>query len=195
MLVLQKLALSGLMVGVLSGCGSKAAVNDTFALSTPRVEDGLSARNRQILIADPSAVKALDSEQIVVRIGVSEMQYLAASQWSDRLPKLVQAKLVEAFENTGKVGGVGKPGQGLAIDFQVVTDIRAFEVQTDGADTAVVEISAKILNDRTGTVKVQRVFRATHPVEGTGNTAFIRALNAAFGSVTADIIGWTLKAI
>ena len=188
-------ALVAVLATTLAACGSTQAKNDTFALSSVAAVEGPSAKSRQILVPQPSALKALDSEQIVIRPSASEIQYLAGAQWSDSLSKMVQAKLVQAFENTGRLGGVGKPGEGLAIDYQIVTDIRAFEVQTAGADAAVVEISAKLLNDRNGTVRAQKVFRATVPVGGTGNPAFVKALDAAFATVTADIVGWTLGAI
>ena len=185
---------SGLSL-LLASCGGGAAKNDTFGLSSVPDVTGPTARGQQILVPEPSALKALDSDQIVIRPSLAEIQYLSRSQWNDRLPKIVQAKLVQAFENTGVVGGVGKPGEGLAIDFQVVTDIRAFEVRTDGPDTAVVELSVKIVNDRNGTVRAQKVFRGSAPVGGAGNPAFVMALDAAFADVTADIVAWTLKAI
>lgn len=188
-------ALVAVLAAMLAACGSTQAKNDTFALTSVATADGPSARSRQILVPPPSALKALDGEQIVIRPSASEIQYLAGAQWSDSLSKMVQAKLVQAFENTGRLGGVGMPGQGLAIDYQIVTDIRAFEVQTAGADAAVVEISAKLLNDRNGTVRAQKVFRATVPVGGTGNPAFVKALDAAFAAVTADIVSWTLASI
>ncbi|TAA61519.1 ABC-type transport auxiliary lipoprotein family protein [Shinella sp. JR1-6] len=188
-------ALVAVLATTLAACGSTQAKNDTFALSSVAAVEGPSAKSRQILVPQPSALKALDSEQIVIRPSASEIQYLAGAQWSDSLSKMVQAKLVQAFENTGRLGGVGKPGEGLAIDYQIVTDIRAFEVQTAGADAAVVEISAKLLNDRNGTVRAQKVFRATVPVGGAGNPAFVKALDAAFAAVTADIVGWALGAI
>lgn len=180
----------------LVACGS-GAVNDTFDLtaSVSEVTTTASARNRQLLVADPSALKALDSEQILVRVSGAEIRYLSQSQWSDRLTRVVQSKLVEAFENTGRLGGVGKPGQGLAIDFQLITDVRAFEISAEGGDRGVVEISAKLLNDRNGTVKAQRVFRAEVPSSGSGNSAYVAALDRAFARVTADIVAWTLQSI
>jgi cholesterol transport system auxiliary component len=180
----------------LVACGSNA-VNDTFDLtaSVSEVTTTASARNRQLLVADPSALKALDSEQILVRVSGAEIRYLSQSQWSDRLTRVVQSKLVEAFENTGRLGGVGKPGQGLAIDFQLITDVRAFEISAEGGDRGVVEISAKLLNDRNGTVKAQRVFRAEVPSAGSDNSAYVAALDRAFARVTADIVGWTLQSI
>ncbi len=189
------LLVPALAVG-LAACGSKA-VNDTFDLtaSVSEVTTTASARNRQLLVADPSALKALDSEQILVRVSGAEIRYLSQSQWSDRLTRVVQSKLVEAFENTGRLGGVGKPGQGLAIDFQLITDVRAFEVAAEGGDRGVVEISAKLLNDRNGTVKAQRVFRAEVPSSGTDNAAYVEALDRAFARVTGDIVAWTLQSI
>lgn len=181
-----------LLLAPLSGCSS-APKNDTFDLSAAApVDTGHATSRRQLLVPDPTALKALDSEQILVRVSPSEIQYLSNSQWGDRLPHMVQSKLVEAFENSGRLGGVGKPGQGLAIDFQLVSDIRAFEIETTGGDRAVVEISAKLLNDRNGTIKSQKVFRAVVPARGAQNAAYVVALDSAFALVSAEIVDWTL---
>ncbi|OLP56743.1 ABC transporter [Rhizobium rhizosphaerae] len=179
---------------VLTGCGTQAK-NDTFSLSAMPAIEGPASTRRQILVPEPTAIKAIDSENIVVRLKGSELQYLAQSQWSDRLPRLVQAKLVQAFENTGKVGGVGKPGEGLAIDYQVVTEIRTFEINTVGGSHATVEIFAKILNDRNGTVRTQKAFRATVPIRGSDHAGMVAALDGAFAKVAADLVAWTLVSI
>lgn len=181
-----------LLAAGFASCGSKAS-NDTFDITAaPDVKTSSPARSRQLLVADPSALKALDSEQVLVRVSPSEIRYLSNSQWSDKLTRMVQAKLVETFENTGKLDGVGKPGQGLAIDYQLITDVRAFEIDTVGGDRGVVEISVKLLNDRNGSVKAQRVFIASQPASGTSNEAYIRAMDQAFAQVSADIVTWTL---
>jgi cholesterol transport system auxiliary component len=183
-------------LALLSGCGSALGTKtppDTYSLTgTPNVEGRASPR-RQILIAEPIALKALDSEQIVIKPTSSSIQYLADSQWSDRLPKIVQAKLVQAFENSGRVGGVGRPGEGLAIDYQISTSIRSFEIRVQGGETALVEISAKVINDRNGSVSDQRVFRGTSPVRGSGNGAYVEALDRAFDQVTVDLVAWALQ--
>ncbi len=92
---------------------------------------------------------------------------------------MVQSKLVEAFEDTGRLGGVGKPGQGLAIDYQLISDVRAFEIATGNGDRGVVEISVKLLNDRNGTVKAQKVFRAEASSSGSSSSAYVAALDQA----------------
>jgi cholesterol transport system auxiliary component len=183
-----------LFAALLGGCGSTN--KDTYDLSASVKANGPSVKSRQILIPPPTALQALDSNQIVIRVSSSEIQYLGKSQWSDKLSKMVQSKLVEAFENTGKLGGVGVPGQGLAIDYQIVTDIRSFEINASGGQkTAIVEISEKILNDRTGTVKAQNVFRKVVPVSGGSNPDFVRALDAAFAGVAGELVDWTLRSL
>ncbi|WP_425349624.1 ABC-type transport auxiliary lipoprotein family protein [Hoeflea olei] len=187
------------VLSVLSGCGGgllKAPPPDTYGLSSaPEIASGQRSRNRQILISEPSALQALDSEKIVIRPTPSAIQYLADSQWSDRLPNIVQDKLVQAFENSGRVGGVGRPGDGLAIDFKILTAIRAFEIKAEGSERAVVEISAKVLNDRNGVVVASQVFRATAPVTGSGNAAYVQSLDRAFEEVVRDLVSWTLSRI
>lgn len=178
----------------LASCSS-TATNDTFDLAASARADGPMVRNRQLLVPEPTALKALDSDSILVRVSGTEIQYLSKAQWSDRLPRMVQSKLVEAFENSGKLGGVGKPGQGLAIDYQLVSDIRAFEIVSSGTRAANVEISVKILNDRNGTVKTQKSFSASEPVSGGENRAYIKALDRAFSRVSADIVDWTLRSL
>ena len=195
---LGKSPLAGLLLvaifsGFLSGCTSATPSNDTFGLSSTPLVQGKIRHKVQILIPEPSALKALDSEQVVIRVSDAELRYLSHAQWSDRLPKMVQAKLIQAFERTGVLGGVGRPGEGLAIDQQVLTSITSFEIATGGGDTAVVEISAKVLNDRNGTIKAQKSFRSTAPASGQSNEAYVAALDKAFANVTSDLVAWSLS--
>ena len=179
---------------MLSACSSVGGVKplDTYDLTAP---DAVSAGPRkgkvQILVTEPQALKALDSENIVVRSGASQIQYLAGAQWSDRLPKIVQARLIQAFEKSGRFGGVGRPGEGLAIDYQIIADIRAFGIE-DGV--AVVEIGAKLLNDRNGVVRSSKTFAASVRA-GSGANAFVEALDQAFSGVAADLVAWAGKNI
>lgn len=193
----RQMLLRGFLLGsaalFLSSCGTGPAP-DTYDLTALTPTVSTPARKRQVLVTEPSAVKALDSEQIVVRLGGAEIQYLSKAQWADRLPRLVQARLVQALEGTGKLSGVGTPGQGLAIDDQIVTDIRAFEIVTGGSATARVEISVKLLNDRNGTIRSQKSFAAEVPA-GSGNASFVKALDRAFGAVTDDIVAWVLATL
>lgn len=185
-----------LLAATVASCGTTPL--DTFDLVTSSYPS-VSARSRkniQILIAAPAALKALDGENIVINTAPGAIEYLKGAQWGDRLPNIVQSRLVQAFENTGLLGGVGRPGDGLAINYQIITDIRSFGVDAFASPRmAIVEIATKILNDKNGEVRSTRVFSASVPVRGSGNAAYVRALNEAFDKVTGEIVSWTLSVI
>ena len=146
---------------LLQGCaliGGGAKPLDTYELSAPSGENGGGKSRTQILIAEPSALKALDGENIVIKPSPGVIQYLKGAQWADRLPRILQARLAETFQRSGSFSGVGKPGEGLAIDYQIIAEIRAFEVRLDGGERADVELFVRILNDRNGVVRASRTF-------------------------------------
>lgn len=193
---IRNLILGALMAGLLPGCallGGGAAPLDTYELSAASPVGAGTRRSRtQILIAEPSALKSLDSENIVIKPAPGEIQYLKGAQWADRLPRVVQARLAQTFQESGRLAGVGLPGEGLAIDYQVIAEIRAFEIRLGAGDRAEVEIFIRILNDRNGTVRASRSFSASAPVTGTGNAEYTAALDRAFGAASQEIVDWAI---
>ena len=178
---------------LLSGCalfGGGTTPLDTYELSAPSGGDGGGRSRTQILIAEPTALKALDGENIVIKPSPGEIQYLKGAQWADRLPRILQARLAETFQRSGNFGGVGKPGEGLAIDYQIIAEIRAFEIMVNGGEQAYVELFVRILNDRNGVVRAARTFEASAPVVGAGNDAYVQALDQAFGRSALEIVDW-----
>lgn len=178
----------------LGACSSTAL--DTYEISAPPLgRSAAGATRAQLLIPEPTAIKTIDSERIVVKPTPYSVEYLADSQWSDRLPRMVQLRLLQAFENTGQVGAVGVPGQGLAIDYQIILEIRRFEIDVVNGRQAVIEISVKALNDRNGTVRRTQIFTSRAPVAGSGNDAFVAALDRAFDQISTEIVAWTVALV
>lgn len=183
---------------MLSGCavlGAGPAPLDTYELTTPAVSPRPMRGRTQVLIAEPAALKALDSQNIVISPSPGAIEYLDGAQWADRLPRIIQTRLVETFQRGSGFGGIGRPGQGLAIDYQVITEIREFGIVVNGTRKASVRIYVKLLNDRTGTVRATREFSEQAAVSGTTNEAYIAALDRAFGAAASDIVAWTRTAI
>ena len=195
---LRACALSAVLL--VAGCaalpGGGPAPLDTYDLTAaaPQVSGPRRART-QVLVAEPSALKVLDGENIVIRPTAGSVEFLGGAQWADRLPRIVQARLVETLQATGRLGGVGRPGEGLAIDYQIVTEIRAFEIRADGAPRAEIRFYVKLLNDRNGVVRAARAFEATAPVAGSGNSAYVAALDRAYGQIAGEVVGWALAAM
>ena len=182
-----------LVIGA-AGCASilpktPDAIYDLTAPDNIRTQAGTKT---QILVPEPSALKSLDTERIAARPSENEYAYLTSAAWSDRLPRLLQTRLMETLQNTGRVRAVSVPGQGLLIDYQVVMDIRAFEVVNE---EAVVSIGVKLLNDRDGRVRATRVFDGRALAAGMKNIDYVLALDAAMNAVFADMADWILRRI
>ena len=167
------------------------APRETFDISAPASISGLrGGSGSQILVKAPTALKSIDSERLIVRPSPAVITYLAGVQWGDTVPRMVQAKLVEAFENTGATGATAKPGDGLVIDYQLVSDIRKFEILNR---EAVVEISIKLLSDKSGLVRETRIFTATSPARGTSAEDYVAAIDAAFDDLARSVVRWVVN--
>lgn len=192
------LAIVGLALSM-SGCallGGGPAPLDTFELTTTATATAGPQRGRtQVLIAEPTALQSLDGQEIVIRTSPGSIEYLSGAQWSDRLPRVVQVRLAEAFQASGRLAGVGLPGQGLAIDYQIVTEIRTFGVRVNGGALADVGLFVKVLNDRNGSVRASRLFTAQAPVSGTDNIAYAAALDQAFSQAISELVPWAISAM
>lgn len=174
------------MLAMMAACSSPPpATYDLSAAPRPAAAQGRG----QLSVAEPLAISLLDSERIVVRTSETGVAYLSGAQWSERLPKLLQARLIQSFENARRVGSVGRPGDRVIAAYQLNTDIRTFEVQ-EASREAVVEITARLVNDRTGQVVAAEMFAARVPVEAISGEGAARGLDQASQSLLANIVRW-----
>jgi cholesterol transport system auxiliary component len=144
------------------------------------------------VINEPTAILPIDSDRIVIRTGGESVAYLSGAQWSDRLPRLVQTRLIETFERSGHLGRVGRPG--LAASYVLVTELRRFEVDV-ARNEAVVEISARIVSDGAARIVAAQVFTAAAPASGTQGGQAAVALDAALGDAMRRIVAWSAARI
>ncbi len=167
------------------------APRETFEISAPTQFSGVRGGSRaQILVKVPTALKSLDSDRIVVKPTPTIVTYLAGAQWSDTVPRLIQAKLVESFDNAAATRATAKPGDGLVIDYQLVSDVRRFEV---AEGVAIIELSIKLLTDRTGRVRETRIFRSTAQSLSDKPDDLVNAFDTAFAVIARDIVSWIVR--
>ncbi len=178
---------AGLLLA-LAACGGGPAPT-TYDLSAPSA--GIKSRlSGQIVIATPTALQALSDQKIVVRDTTGAISFLGGGQWADQLPNLLQARLINTFENASKLRAVALPSSGAMADYQLVTDVRSFYVVTPGNE-AVVELSVRLINARSGQIVKGRVFSARRPVGDSVNAGSAAvALDDALSSVLLEIVRW-----
>src|SRR5690606_4068022 len=87
----------------------------------------------QLVIAQPTAVLALDSQKILSEAGSKTSQVLPEAQWGDNLPKLVMRKMVQSFENA-KFDKVETEDDAFDSDAKLLIDIRSFFVSPEAKE-------------------------------------------------------------
>jgi cholesterol transport system auxiliary component len=160
----------------------------TYDLIAPRDFGHVRPARGLIEVTVPTALQSLDTEKIVAEPTPGVVTYLPDAQWSDRLPKLLQARMIEAFENSSRIKPVARAGDKVNADAQMVTDIRTFGIQ--GKD-AVVELSVKLIGTRGGRINAAKIFTARVPAPSVSGGAGAAAINDALIVVLVDIVRWT----
>jgi ABC-type uncharacterized transport system auxiliary subunit len=87
-------------------------------------------------------------------------------QWADNLPKVIQEKVVQSFENANLGQSVSRPVEGATPDYQLMIDIRVFQINTEGTPSALVELGSRSCRAAARSAG-SRVFRQTAPAKST----------------------------
>jgi phospholipid/cholesterol/gamma-HCH transport system substrate-binding protein len=187
----------GIIAGLerMTGGAAAAAPAVVYDLTAPRAfPRSDKAAKAQLTVAEPTTVLLFDSQKILVRPQAPESPTFETARWSDSLPKLLQARIVQSFENSKYLAAVARPAEGLTSDYQLLIEIRSFQIATEPEKAAIVELSAKVLGEN-GRIKDSRVFRSALPTKVTDAAAAASALNEAFGNVAKELVIWTAAAI
>ena len=177
----------------MTGTGTEKAPPIIYDLTAPRTfPPADKPPHGQLVVLDPTAVLALESQRIVVQPN-TENPTFADARWSDSLPKLFQSKIIQSFENAKYLSAVARPMEGLTADYQLLIDIRRFQISVSAEPIAEVEFSAKILAD--GRITHTRILHATAPAKELNAPAAAAALNEAFNKLVTELVIWISKTI
>lgn len=188
--------IDGIVAGLerMTGGGAKPAVR-IIDLPTAIAFPGLvRIPSTDLLVSEPSALGILDGDKVFVRSVSRDKASLDGAQWPDVLPKLVQTRLVQSFENAKYQRVLSRLPDGGRTEHQLMTEIRRFDVSADTDMGVSIEIAAKIVGAEARIVDV-RVFRATVPLGTLDTAATATALGEAFQRVAAEIVVWTCGAL
>jgi cholesterol transport system auxiliary component len=151
----------------------------------------------QLVVVTPEASDSLDTERIALTRNQETLDYFAGSAWTDRVPRLLQGLLVDAFENTGRIAAVGFGSGDINPDYLLETNLRDFQARYTGSGdqppTIVVRLDAELVRmpDR----RVVGDMLVTKEVSAGRNdlNSIVAAFDTATGEVIAQIVDWTLR--
>ncbi|WP_170330287.1 ABC-type transport auxiliary lipoprotein family protein [Ruegeria arenilitoris] len=166
----------------------------TFSTSLPRVQ-------RQVVVQEPTATAAVNTDQIAIQPTPFQVQYLPRARWVDRAPLIVQSLLVESYENSGKVAAVGRSTVGLRADYVIVPDLREFQglvvSDVNGTKTIRVEvrINIKIIDEYEDKIIASDSFREYVIAASDKTPDLVRAFDEALGKTMRDAVEWSVRRI
>jgi cholesterol transport system auxiliary component len=173
---------------VLALAGCSAAPRETFDLSGASQVAGsrLSERGGTVVVAEPVALQPTASDRLVIRGAAGDLSVLSDAQWADRLPRLVEARLIARLA----AGGVDATFPGAVASYRLTSELRRFEIDA-AREIAVVEIAVRLSSESNGARRGEAVFVGEAPAPHTLAPDAARAFDAALDQASARLVAWT----
>jgi phospholipid/cholesterol/gamma-HCH transport system substrate-binding protein len=189
-------ALDGIVAGLerMTGGGAAPPQKVIYDLTSPQ---SFAAPKKtvkgQFAFPEPTAVVMLQTQRMLFSPN-KDVAGFAEVQWADSLPKLLQAKLIQSFENYDVAHAPLRAMDGLEADYQLLIDLRNFQIKGDPDASAEIGFSARIVA-KDGRVVASRLFVENRKLERLDPPSALAAFNDAFASIATELITWTAGAL
>ena len=147
----------------------------------------------QLLIDTPLASDTLDSSRMLVMPSPGALETYRNARWADTTPLLLRSLLIQAFQDSKRIEGVGAVTSAIHGDFLLTIDLYDFETQyRDGAPTAVIRLNAKLTDFSVNRIRAAHMFEVAAPVAGAQAADAAVAFENALGQLLPQMVEWTL---
>jgi phospholipid/cholesterol/gamma-HCH transport system substrate-binding protein len=146
-----------------------------------------------LAIGEPTATARLQTQRFLFAADAEEPDGFADAQWSDNLPILLQAKLLQSFENYDIAHAPVRADNLSDNGLRLLIDLRQFDIAGSPQAQAVISLSAKIV-DAGGKLKAAQIFRETAPISAVSPAGATSAFDKAFDALARKLVLWTATA-
>lgn len=185
---------------LLAGCSSLLNVQRSpFTIYSPQYtvpsgEPGGARVSWQLAVETPSASDTLDTARMAVMPTPGVLEVFPAARWRDAAPALLRSLIVQGFENSGRIVGVGSAVSGLRADYALAIVVRDFQLEIDnGAPRAAVRLQAQLLDYASSRVLATAAFTQAEPAAGADAASAFVAFEASLNKLIPEVVDWTLR--
>jgi len=184
----------------LAGCSLLAGRPEQVTVYSPQLTPAAAAprghAHWQLLVAEPRAIGALDSSRIVVMPQPGVVETYKGARWGDRATVMLQDLLLQAFQDSASLGGVGTSAGGIRPDFILQTDLRDFqaEYRSGSLPTVAVRLNVQLIENYSRRTIATRTFAGEQACATTDIHAVFEAFEQALGTVIPQIVEWAIEA-
>lgn len=183
----------------LAACSSLLNVQRTpFTIYAPQLAAPAPAADVQrvdwqLAVETPLASDALDTVRIVVMPSPGVIEVFPGARWSDSAPALLRNLLVQGFEASGRITGVGSSASGLRADYALGIALHDFQFEVAGSTRAVIRLQARLLDYTTNRVLAAHAFDIEAPAGGSDAAAAFTAFETALNQLVPQVVEWVLR--
>jgi phospholipid/cholesterol/gamma-HCH transport system substrate-binding protein len=190
---------TGKLYSIVSGLekmtgGGAPAQKITYDLRAARFSGPASQTIKgQLAVPEPTAVAMLETQRFLFA-PTGDYPGFADVIWADSIPKMLQARLIESFENYDIAHAPLRTADIGQADDQLLIDVRHFRIAVDAEPAVEIGLSARIV-DKNGKVVASRLFEDHQKLDKLEPAAAAAAFDDAFGRLAKDMIAWTVQAL
>lgn len=145
-----------------------------------------------LAIPEPTAVVMFDTQKMLLAPNL-DLPAFAGAQWSDSIPKLLQAKLLQSFENYDVAHAPLRPLDSVQPDYQLLIDLRSFQIADPAAPAADIAFAVRLLG-KDGVIAA-KLFQQTRKLATPDPAAAAAAFDQSFDAIAKELIAWTVEAV
>lgn len=204
---LGRAAWGGALLAALAGCSilPKSEPIDTYRLpdmqrqtaaaharSDTNQVHALSATT--LRINRPLAAGVLAGQQMAVVPTPTQVSVYKGARWAEPLPVLVRNRILDAFLQDGRVPSLSNDERGIRADFELDSDLRAFQSEYQGAQPeAVVRLDVRLVQSDTQRIVASQRFEMREAVAGKQVPEVVQALGRASDGLARQLVSWSVE--
>ena len=142
-------------------------------------------------VNSPVSSQLLDGTRIVVLPEPGLVNTYQGVRWSERTPQLLRSRLLDAFQDDGRIQALSNEDQRLQADLELVSDLRSFHSEyRDGVPHALIRLEVSLVDTRSQQIIASRRFSASQAASDTAMTAVVAAFGQAGDRLAGELVNW-----
>lgn len=159
---------------------------NTLPAQTQRVDWSLR-------VSSPISNQLLDGTRIVVLPEPGRVNTYQGVRWSERTSQLLRGRLLDAFQDDGRIQALSNDEQRLQADLELVSDLRSFHSQyRDGVPEVLIQLDARLVDARDQRILASRRFSVSQAASNTSIDSVVAAFGQAGDRLSRELVDWTL---
>ncbi|XLY88582.1 ABC-type transport auxiliary lipoprotein family protein [Ectopseudomonas mendocina] len=166
---------------------------DIYLLPAAQLPKQTQGVDWSLRVNSPVSNQLLDGTRIVVLPEPGRVNTYQGVRWSERTPQLLRGRLLDAFQDDGRIQALSNEEQRLQADLELVSDLRSFHSEyRDGIPHALIRLDVNLVDTRSQQIIASRRFSVSRPASNTEIASVVAAFGQAADQLARELVDWTL---